>query len=71
MLGLEFTPSTIIVALVVVVLMYFALRRLWRNGMCDCRKDEGGQGCSCDGCSGCHTVVRMLADMNDAAKMRR
>ena len=35
MFGLEFTPSTVVVALIVLALVFLAVRRLVRNGMCD------------------------------------
>ena len=38
MFGLEFTPSTVVVALIVLALVFLAVRRLVRNGLCDCHK---------------------------------
>lgn len=48
MLELEFTPSTVIILLVIAALAFLAVRRLVRKGMCDCHDDKG-----CSGCSGC------------------
>lgn len=70
MFGLEFTPSTVVVALVVVALMFFAIRRLTRNGLCDCHKgDDAHGGCAggCSGCSGCGAADKMVADMQKHA----
>ena len=33
MFGLEFTPATVIVGLLVAALAFLAVRRMWRNGM--------------------------------------
>ena len=66
MFGLEFTPSTVFVAIVVATLMFLAVRRMMRSGMCDCHKgDDGHGGCAggCAGCSGCGAADRMVADM--------
>lgn len=66
MLGLEFTPSTVVVSLVVLALAFLAVRRMMRNGVCDCHKgDNAHGGCAggCGGCSGCGSVDRMVADM--------
>lgn len=76
MLGLEFTPSTAVVGLVVLALAFLAVRRLVRNGPCDCHKGDGAHGgCSggCAGCSGCAAADRMAADMQKkaAAEPRR
>ena len=62
MLGLEFTPSTVVVALVVLALVVLAVRRMMRNGMCDCHKGDSAHG-GCGGCSGCGAADRMVADM--------
>lgn len=62
MLGLEFTPSTVVVALVVLALVFLAVRRMMRNGMCDCHKGDSAHG-GCGGCSGCGAADRMVADM--------
>lgn len=72
-LGLEFTPATVVVALVVAFLAFLAARRLWRNGMCDCHKDDPRGGCSgmCAGCSGCSAVEHMVHDMQNAAHPQR
>ena len=48
MFGLEFTPSTVVVALIVLALVFLAVRRLVRNGMCDCHKGDDAHG----GCAG-------------------
>lgn len=74
MLGLEFTPSTVVVALIVAALVFFAVRRLVRNGMCDCHKgDDGHGGCSggCAGCSGCSATDKMVADMEKGVPKAR
>ena len=59
MLGLEFTPSTVVVALVVLALVFLAVRRMMRNGMCDCHKGDSAHG----GCAGGCAADRMVADM--------
>ena len=68
--GLEFTPSTAVVGLVVLALAFLAVRRLVRNGPCDCHKGDGAHGgCAggCAGCSGCAAADRMAADMQKKA----
>ena len=68
--GLEFTPSTVVVALIVLALVFLAVRRLVRNGMCDCHKgDDAHGGCAggCGGCSGCGAASAMVADMQKRA----
>lgn len=75
MFGLEFAPATVIVGLLVAALAFLAVRRMWRNGMCDCHKgdDAHGGSCSggCGGCAGCGAVDQMMADMKKAADARR
>ena len=66
MLALDMTPATVIVGLLVAALAALALRRLARNGTCDCHKgDVGGSACGggCAGCSGCAAADRMAADL--------
>lgn len=73
MFGLEFTPSTVIVALAVAALAFLAVRRLVRNGMCDCHKgDDAHGGCAggCAGCSGCGAADKMVSDMKKQAAER-
>ena len=67
MLGLEFNLSTAVVLLLVVAWAVWAVRRLWRNGMCDSHADNP-RGCSggCGGCNGCSAAARMAADMGKA-----
>ena len=70
MFCLEFTPSTVVVALIVLALVFLAVRRLVRNGMCDCHKgDDAHGGCAggCGGCSGCGAARAMVADMQKRA----
>ena len=48
--------STTVVGLIIAGLAFLSVRRLWRNGLCDCHKDSPyGNGCAggCAGCSGC------------------
>ena len=52
MFGLEFTPSTVVVALIVLALVFLAVRRLVRNGMCDCHKGDDAHGGCAGGCGG-------------------
>lgn len=73
MLPLELTPMTIVVGLAVAALAALAVRRLLRNGTCDCRKGDahgGSCGGGCAGCSGCNAADRMAADIERAAKAR-
>lgn len=70
LLGLEFTPSTVVVALIIAALAFLAVRRMWRSGLCDCRKDEGSCAGGCAGCAGCAAADRMAADMQKAARTR-
>ena len=69
MMGLVWTPSTIVVALVIAVLAVLAVRRIATRGLCDCHDhcgdgDSSRGGCgSCHGCSGCGAVECMVADM--------
>ena len=72
MMGLVWTPSTIVVALVVAVLAVLAVRRIATRGLCDCHDHCGdsdspksGRG-GCHGCSGCGAVECMVADMDKA-----
>lgn len=74
MMGLVWTPSTIVVALVIAVLAVLAVRRIAMRGLCDCRdhcgdSDSPRSGCgSCQGCSGCGAVECMVADMDKALR---
>lgn len=70
MLGLEFTPSTVAVLLIVIALAVLSARRMWRNGMCDCHSDDprgkkhaGG----CAGCAGCGAASAMVEHAQRAA----
>ena len=74
MMGLVWTPSTIVVALVIAVLAVLAVRRIATRGLCDCHDHCGdsdsprsGYG-SCHGCSGCGSVECMVADMDKALR---
>lgn len=60
---LELTPSTAIVGLLVVAAMAWAVRRIVRRGLCDC-KDH----CGSASCTRCHAVDRMVKEMEKAAK---
>jgi len=62
MLSLDITPATVIIGVVIIALVVFALRRLRKRGMCDC-KDCNEKG----SCSRCDAVDKMIADMEDAA----
>ena len=70
-LGMEFNLSTLVVAALIVAWAVWAIRRLRRNGMCDCHADDphGGCGCSggCGGCSGCGAAANMVANIGKAA----
>lgn len=74
MMGLVWTPSTIVVALVIAVLAVLAVRRIAMRGLCDCHdhcgdSDSPRSGCgSCQGCSGCGAVECMVADMDIALR---
>ena len=72
-LGMEFNLSTVIVLLLIVAWAAWAIRRLWRNGMCDCHSDDPRGGCAggCAGCSGCGAAANMIADMNKAVNSQR
>lgn len=78
-LGMEFTPSTVVVLAIIVVLAVLAVRRIWRYGLCDCHKgtdQERGRSSSscasgCAGCAGCGAVDQMVCDMQKTAKARR
>lgn len=66
MLGLEFNVPTALIALVVLALAALAVRRLVRNGPCDCHKEDdarGGCAGGCAGCAGCAAADRMVADL--------
>ena len=75
MFGLEFTPSTVVVALIVLALVFLAVRRLVRNGMCDCHKgDDAHGGCAggCGGCSGCGAAsieLKVMSRNRDALRL--
>ena len=74
MMGLVWTRSTIVVALVIAVLAVLAVRRIAMRGLCDCHdhcgdSDSPRSGCgSCQGCSGCGAVECMVADMDKALR---
>lgn len=71
MLAMEITPATVILGLIVAALAFLAIRRLVRNGTCDCHKDDAHSGsCAsgCGGCAGCSTVDKMVADMQQGSK---
>lgn len=74
MLGLEFNLPTALVSLAVLALAALAIRRLVRNGPCDCHKENdahGGCAGGCGGCSGCAAADRMAADMEKRAAEAR
>lgn len=60
---LELTPSTVVVLLLIVVAMVWAVRRITRRGLCDC-KDH----CGSKACSKCGAADRMVKEMEEAAK---
>ena len=68
MLGLEWNLATVVVALIVAALAALAVRRMRRNGLCDCHKGECG---GCSGCSGCSAADKMVADLQRAANAGR
>lgn len=47
---LVFTPSTVVLLLVIAALAVLAVRRMCRKGLCDCHGEGDG---ACAGCSGC------------------
>lgn len=65
MLELTMTPATAVLIVVILVGVFFAIRRLVRKGLCDC--DE-----KCDRCKGgkghCGAAEDMVARMEKAAK---
>lgn len=63
---LDLSPATVIVGLVIIALAVFAVRRMTKRGLCDCRDGE----CSREGCAGCGAVDKMVADMERAAEKR-
>lgn len=72
-LGLVWTPSTVVLALVVAVLAALAVHRLATRGLCDCHDHCGdeGAGCAsggCSGCAGCSAADCMVADMDRALR---
>ncbi len=69
MTALVWTPSTVVVALIIAVLAALAVHRIATRGLCDCRDHCGDSSSSsggCAGCAGCGAVDRMVADMNRA-----
>ncbi len=70
-MGLTWTPSTVVVALVIAVLAVLALHRMITRGLCDCHDHCGdssskssGCGCSCTSCAGCASVDKMVENVN-------
>ena len=63
---MEITPSTVVLGLLIVAAMVWAVRRITKRGLCDC-KDRCGSG----SCSSCGAVDRMVKDMERAAKSAR
>ena len=49
---LSFTPTTVIILLIIAAWAVWAIRRLVHKGMCDCHSRDGEHGCT--GCNGCH-----------------
>ena len=69
MMGLVWTPSTIVVALVIAVLAVLAVRRIATRGLCDCHDhcgDSDSPRSGCGSCHGCGAVECMVADMDKA-----
>lgn len=72
-LGLEMTPSTVVLLAIIIVLFVLAIRRMWRYGLCDCHKGtdmergkkddsspEPASAASCTGfCAGCNGCAAM------------
>lgn len=65
---LTLTPSTIIIIALIVICVFFAIRRLVRKGLCDCH--DGCDGCSkakkkgeSAACSHCNAADAMVANM--------
>ena len=65
---LAFTPSTVILLLIVVACAVLAVRRIVRRGMCDCGDDCKSEGCAhcakkCEPGQDCAAVADMVARM--------
>lgn len=69
MIPMEFTPATIALGLIMVVLIVMAVRRLLRRGTCDCH-DHCDASKGSVGCAGCGVADKLVADMERAAKPR-
>lgn len=71
-MGLVWTPSTVVVLAIIVVLAALAVHRIATRGLCDCNDhcgDSSSGGCSgCHGCSGCNAADCMVADMDKALR---
>lgn len=69
MAALVWTPSTVVVALIIAVLAALAVHRIATRGLCDCHDHCGdsssGSG-GCAGCAGCKAASRMVADIDRA-----
>lgn len=71
MAALVWTPSTVVVALIIAALAALAVHRIATRGLCDCH-DHCGGGASgsgsggCAGCAGCKAASRMMADIDCA-----
>ena len=71
---LTITPSTIIVLAVVLLCAIWAVRRLFKKGLCDCH--DGCEGCSGrkkkfsgkSDCSHCGAVESMISNMEASLK---
>lgn len=63
---IELTPSTVVVALLVIAATVWAVRRITRRGLCDCKGH-----CGSGSCSKCGAADRMVEDMERAAKTDR
>lgn len=73
---LTFSPATIILLAIILVGVFFALRRLHRRGACDCDDhcgDCGHKGTksakgAASSCPHCQAADDMVSAMSDAAK---
>ena len=63
--ALAFTPSTIILLVIILACVGLAIRRLARRGMCDCGDHCEEGGChGCHDCKGCEAAEEMVRKMN-------
>lgn len=61
--------ATIGIGLIVLILGFFAIRRLRTKGLCDCKECSGC--CSEAGCAGCRATIKISPEAEKSAGVKK